>query len=400
MEDQITFRVRLRPFRIPHSHSPLPSDEMSDRHPINGEMSLQPAAQQCQVCLVGGGPIGLEVAYALKMAGIGYQQFEAGQIGHTMTWWAPQTRWFSSNERISICGLPLLTPDQGKATREQYLTYLRTVVQSFDLPINTYEPAVDVERHEDGTFTLTTAARGGHRKTRCEKIILAIGGTDFPRSMNVPGEDLPHVDGYFRDPHAYFGQKVVVVGGKNSAVEAALRCYHAGAKVTLVYRREALPEKSIKYWLMPEISGLMKAGRIRSHLGMEVEKITPTQVHLRGVTCAANGMTFEPTGERQVVEADEVLKLIGYEQDKRLFKRAGVALEGPQERPVYDEQTMETNVPGIYVAGTAIGGTQSSFKVFLENCHGHGRKIVAHLTGKPPEEAQALATNVELQPES
>lgn len=373
---------------------------MSDRLTADGEVSSPHPDLHCRVALVGGGPIGLEVAHALKKAGIDYQQFEARQIGHTMTWWAPGSHWFSSNERISICGLPLLTPDQGKATREQYLTYLRTVVQTLDLHVNSYEPAVDIERHEDGTFTLITAPRGGRRRTRCEKIILAVGGTDFPRTMNVPGEELPHVDGYFREPHIYFGRKVVVVGGKNSAVEAALRCYHVGAEVTLVYRREALPEKSIKYWLMPEISGLMKAGRIRSHFSVEVEEITPTHVHLRGVTCAADGMTFEPTGERMAIAADQVLKLIGYEQDKRLFRRAGVELEGPQGRPAFDEATMETNIPGIYVAGTAIGGTQGSFKVFLENCHAHAAKIVAHLTGKPLEEAKTLATNVELQPES
>ena len=369
--------------------------------------------ESCEVAVVGGGPIGLEMAQALGREGINYRVFEAGQIGHTMTWWAPQTRWFSSNERISICGVPLLTTDQSKATREQYLTYLRQIVRTFDLNVKTYEPAVDVVRHDDGTFTLVTAPRGGRRHTRCEKIVLAVGGTDFPRSLSVEGEDLPHVDGYLREPHDYFGLRVLIVGGKNSAVEAALRLHHAGADVALSYRRSHLPEKSIKYWLTPEITGLIKAGRIAAHFDTTPVRIGPTNVTLARLepsdppSEAGPNDAPERTDDRAALEqfdvpADRVLKLIGYEQDKRLFKRAGVELAGEGRGPVYDEATMRTSVPGLYVAGTAVAGTQGKYRTFLENCHVHVSRIVDDLLGREPAEDAAATVRAEalLQPES
>ena len=345
----------------------------------------------CDVAVVGGGPIGLELAHALHREGVDYRHFEAKQIGHTMSWWAPETRWFSSNERISICGVPLVTTDQSKATREQYLAYLRMLVQAFDLKVRTFEPAVDAVRHDDGTFTLVTASRTGRRHTRCEKIVLATGGTDFPRTLGVEGEDLPHVDGYFREPHEYFGLRVLIVGGKNSAVEAALRAHHAGADVTLSYRRSELPEKSIKYWLTPEINGLIKAGRIKAHFDTNVSRITPTHVTLA-----------RHDGGAVDVPADRVLKLIGYEQDKRLFKRLGVELSGEALSPVYDEATMRTSVPGIYVAGTAVGGTQGRYRVFLENCHIHVTRIADALLGRAPagDAEPTPREEVLLQPES
>jgi thioredoxin reductase (NADPH) len=175
---------------------------------------------------------------------------------------------------------------------------------------------------------------------------------------------------YFHDPHDYFRKKLLIVGGKNSAVEAALRCYHAGADITLSYRREMLPEKSIKYWLWPEIRGLIEAGRINACFSSNVVSISPTHTTLR-------------CGERiWDVDADFVLALIGYEQDNALFKKAGLALTGSCQAPEYDPGTMETSVKGVYVAGTSIGGTQDKYSVFIENCHVHVERIVAALMGK------------------
>src|SRR4051812_2713476 len=201
--------------------------------------------QQTDVVIVGAGPIGLEMAVALKRAGVDYVHLEAKQVAYTISWFAPQTRFFSSNERIAIAGVPLQTPDGTKATREQYLTYLRTVVEQFDLRVNTYEPVIGIARGADGMFTLTTRPSVGERSYLARRVVLVTGGTDHPRKLGVPGEDLPHVDHYFRDPHLYFRRRVMIVGGKNSAVEAALRCYNAGAEVAICYRREKLPEKSI-----------------------------------------------------------------------------------------------------------------------------------------------------------
>lgn len=349
---------------------------------------MQDVQEQYEVAIIGAGPIGIELAVALKRAGISYVQFEAGQVGNTMMWWAPQTRFFSSNERISIAGVPLMTSDQGKATREEYLAYLRTVVTQFDLNIRTYEPVKEVERSADG-FVIATEPRTGRVKTKVKKIVLVTGGTDRPRRLEISGEDLPHVSAYFHDPHAYFRKRLLIIGGRNSAVEAALRCHHAGAEVALSYRRNELPSKSIKYWLLPEMNGLIHAGRIAAHFDTVPVRITPAAVTLK-----RGDETFD-------VPADFVLKLIGYEQDNALLKMCGIELTGDDAVPKFDPLTMQTNVPGIYVAGTAVGGTQTRYRIFLENCHVHVDAILASLTGTSPPAGAACAQPLELaNPES
>jgi thioredoxin reductase (NADPH) len=334
-----------------------------------------------EVAIVGAGPIGLELAVALKRRGISYVQFDAGQVGHTISWWAPQTRWFSSNERIAIAGVPLVTPDGGKATREQYLAYLRSVVQQFDLHVRTYEKVTSI-RPSDGGFEIVSGSvlpSGEHRNTvRVRRIVLATGGTDRPNRLGIPGEDLPHVSHYFQDPHAYFRRRLLIVGGKNSAVEAALRSHHAGARVTLSYRQARLPVKSIKYWLLPEMQSLLDSGKIEGLLETQPVSITAEAVHLRLAD-----------GSIRVCPADFVLLLTGYVADMSLFRLAGVRLQDENERPEFNEQTMETSVPGIYVAGTAAAGTQTRYALFLENCHEHVTRIVAHLTGVSAVENQA-----------
>src|SRR4051794_38331479 len=207
--------------------------------------------EHTDVAVVGAGPIGIELAVGLKRAGFDYLHFDAKQIGYTISWFAPQTRFFSSNERIAIAGVPIQTWDQGKSTREEYLAYLRRIVIQFDLKVRTYEPVVAIEPRGDG-FELTTRPAGDEKRIRARKIVLCTGGTDHPRRLGVPGEELPHVSHYFQDPHTYFRRRLLIVGGKNSAVEAALRCHHAGAHVAISYRRAQLPSKSIKYWPPPE----------------------------------------------------------------------------------------------------------------------------------------------------
>ena len=391
------------------------------------------------VAIVGAGPIGLEMAVALKRRGIDYLHFDARQIGYTISWFAPQTRFFSSNERIAIAGIPLETPDQSKATREQYLAYLRSVVNQFDLQVRTYEPVVGIERR-DGEFVITTNPKSGQRRCLAKRLILATGGTDRPRRLQIDGEDLPHVSHYFRDPHEYFRRRVLIVGGKNSAVEAALRCHHAGAKVLLSYRRSELDSRSIKYWLTPEITSLIRSGRIDGHFATLPIRITESEVvmeqvgeqaqrhglsratsregtearseegeergeirlqadeHLRHATITNHqnhvpitARLSSPKSNHQVtVAADFVLLLIGYEADVSLLKLAGVELLGNCQAPRYNPQTMETNVPALYVAGTATGGTQDKYALFIENCHVHVERIIAALTGAAPPHALAL----------
>ncbi len=347
-----------------------------------------------KVAIIGAGPLGIELAVALKRASIPFIHFDARQIGHTISGFPPQTRFFSSNERIAIAGVPLQTPDQMKCTREQYLAYLRCVVQQFDLKINTYEPVVDIrltpspgtpvkgrgEGRAGSTFTITTIHNNIQKTHTAEKIILATGGTAHPRRLNVPGEDLPHVHSHWSDPHDYFNKKVLIVGGKNSAVETALRFHNAGAKVALSYRSQELPAKSIKYWLLPEINSLIKSGAINAHPGTQVKRITPTHVHL------SSGAE---------IEADFVVPQIGYTADMSLCKLANIQLEGDRQIPVYNPNTMESTVPGIYLCGTVIGGTQDQYEIFIENGHAHVEKIVAHLTGTSKPIPEVIYANPE-----
>jgi thioredoxin reductase (NADPH) len=206
------------------------------------------------------------------------------------------------------------------------------------------------------------------------------------------------VSHYFDDPHKYFRKRVLVVGGKNSAVEAALRCHSAGAHVSISYRRPKLPARSIKYWLLPEINGLIDTGRITGYFGTVPTEIAPTHVRLERwadpEAPADPSLPFAAPETRILTPAaDFVLLLVGYEADMSLARLAGIELRGDCQTPTFDERTMETNVPGVYVAGTAVAGTQDKYRVFIENCHVHVDRILAALTGAPtPPTPQPLAS--------
>lgn len=326
-----------------------------------------------EALIVGAGPIGLELAVAFQRAGVDAIQIEAGAIGQTITWYPRQARFFSSPERIAIAGVPLVTTDQSKASREEYLAYLRGIVEQFDLDIRAGERVTDLTRDADGVFTVITTAAGGPAGYRARRVILTIGDMAFPMELGIPGESLPHVTHYFDEPHPYFRRRLLVVGGRNSAVEAAIRCHRAGARVTISYRGAEFPKESVKYWLLPEIEGFIRQGHIEFLPGTEAVEIRPTEAVLRHR--GTGGLTTHP--------ADFVLLMTGYRADLSLFRQAGVTLEGDNESPRHNPETMETDVPGLYVAGTAAAGTQRRFRLFIENCHVHVDRIVAHVTGRP-----------------
>ena len=332
--------------------------------------------------LVGAGPIGLELAVALKSLDVDYVHLDAGQIGQTVSWYPPQTTFFSSPDRIAIAGVPLVTPDQAKATREQYLAYLRGVVDQFDLRVNTYEKVTRVERDGDGKHVVhTQRADATEHRYAAPHLVLAIGDMHAPRRLEIPGEDLPHVSHYFDDPHRYYRRKLLIVGGRNSAVEAALRCHRVGAEVTVSYRGDDFEDNGVKYWLLPEINGLVRSGAIAFHPRTVPAEIRPGAATLRHAR--ADGET--PNGEAFDVESDFVLLLTGYAQDKTLFERAGVTLEGENRAPRFDPETMETDAAGVFVAGTAAAGTQARFKLFIENCHPHAARIARAIAGRRPD---------------
>ncbi|MCW5775050.1 MAG: NAD(P)-binding domain-containing protein [Phycisphaeraceae bacterium] len=348
---------------------------------------------ESDVLVVGAGPIGLEVAAGLKGVGVSYSHVEAGQIGATFGWWAPRTRFFSSPERLNLCGVPIPSVDQGKITGEEYQAYLREIVRQFGLEVRSYRRVVRVERDGDA-FVVRTArslhgvggekeleraqamhdpAEGkGGEEYRARRVVLAIGNMHRPRMIGVPGERLPHVSHFFEGPHKYFGTRLLIVGGKNSAVEAALRCRRAGARVTISYRGERLDEQRVKHWLRPEIEWLIEQGEIGWLPHTVVREIRDGSVVLND----ASGRSA-PT----VVETDFVLLMTGYVQDPTILEAFGVALEGPERRPAHNPRTMETNVPGVFVAGTACGGSQERARYFIENTHVHADRIVRAVTG-------------------
>lgn len=345
-----------------------------------------------ETIIIGAGPIGIELAAALKKRGHDFALLEAGSIGSTMGWWAPGTKFFSSPERIAIAGVPLTTRDQEKATREEYLAYLRTVIGVYDIPVHTRTRVVEAKAVAGG-FELTAARSthgvggpaelvgpgliGGRRETwHAKRLVLVIGDMHRPRMLGVPGEDGPQVSHYFDDPHVYFPSRVLVVGGKNSAVEAAIRCYRAGCRVTLSYRRAALDPDRVKYWLLPEIEWLIDKGHIEFR-----PSTVPVSFDADGARLERLDAHGQPTGEVERFEADHVLLLTGYVQDPGLFEQLGVELMGDSHKPKISLATMETNVPGVFVAGTAIGGTQPRARVFIETSHVHVERIVAAIEG-------------------
>jgi thioredoxin reductase (NADPH) len=345
---------------------------------------------ETDVGIVGAGPIGLELAAALKRAGVDYVQWEARQIGHTFTWWPRETYFFSTTERIEIAGVPIPNTAQQRTTGEEYLAYLRSVAEQLELPVRAYEPVVDIERREGrdgGGFCVHTRPRKGERAYVCRRLVLANGDMHGPNLLDIPGEDLPHVSHYFRDVHPYFRQQLLIVGGRNSAAEAALRCWRAGAHVTVSYRRAAFDADVVKHWILPDLQAQIEAGNIGFLPLTQPVAITPTHVMLERLRPDGTA-----SGERFQQPADFVLLLTGYVGDVRLFERAGVTLAGPGRAPVYNPETMETDVPGLYVAGTvAAGQRQTRYTLFIENTHVHVGRIVQALTGQWPERLGTVA---------
>ncbi len=316
----------------------------------------------CDVLVVGAGPIGLETAAVLQNEGWRVRVVDAGPIGATIArTFPPHTRFFTSPERLELFGLAISAQWQEKLTGEEYLSYLRQYVATHRLVVDTYTTVTAYDGH-----VVSAAALSGRQVTyRPRHIVLATGGTDHARRLGVPGEQLPHVRCHLGDPHRYTGRRVVIVGGRNSAVESALRCYRVGAEVHLVHRGPEIHDR-VKFWLRPEVVSLVAEGRIVGHLPDEVAAITTEAVVL-------------VSGAQ--VAADDVILQIGYVQDRRVFDLFGVPLSGIRQAPCLDRRTLRAGP--VHVVGTAIAGTQDRFEVFIENSHDHARIVAAALAGRP-----------------
>lgn len=332
--------------------------------------------------LVGAGPIGIEMATVLRRAGLAYLHLESGPIGNTITRWPRHTRFFSSPEWIALCGVPIQTAGQEIVTGEEYLAYLRLVVERFNLDVRTYEPVTSISGSLGDFHVRTRDLAGAEHAYHAKTIILATGDMNHPRATGVPGEQLPHVTHYWNDPHDYFQRKLLIVGGRNSAVEAALRCWRAGVEVAVSYRGAILDEKRLISRLHLEIDLLIRNGRITFYPLSEPVEIAPGVTRLRGVpggdnlrntAAEAHGGKAKliPEGEDREIPADFVYLATGFEMDQSLYEGLGITFEGDERRPTHDPRTMESNVEGVYVIGTAIGGNQRGYKVFITTSHEH-----------------------------
>ncbi len=311
--------------------------------------------------IVGAGPSGLSAAIAAKQRDLDYHVLEQGVLVNSIYRFPPQMVFFTTPELLEIGGLPFVSPYE-KPTRAEALNYYRKVVEKYDLQISYDERVLSVQREDDVFAVETRTSRGVRRARHAQNILLAIGYYDHPNLIGVPGEDLPHVSHYYSEPHAYFRRRVVIVGGGNSAAEAALECFRAGAQVTLVHRRAEL-KASIKYWVKPDIENRIKEGSVAARFDTCVTEIRPTSVILR--TAGSEGDDELP--------ADTVLLLTGYRSDSNLLRAAGVHLNEHCE-PTLNPETFETNVPGLFLAGGAVTGMDTSH-IFIENGRFHGEKI-------------------------
>lgn len=337
------------------------------------------------VLVIGAGPIGIEVASGLKYAGAEYIQIEAGALAQTIYNWPGRARFFSSPERVAVAGIPIQTPHQEMIPREEYLAYLRTVVEVRGLNVSTYEKAVSIEGggSSQRRFRVTTESLTGGREIFCAHIVFATGDMSFRNKLNIPGEDtvyqnlgIPMIRQTLEDPHLYFGRRVLVVGGRNSALEAALRCFRSGARVALSYRKKALEKEHTNSRLYLELSILISKGCIDFY-----PQTVPAEFRAGIAVLKTSDEGNEEAAGLKEIETDFVVVATGFHADLSLLEQAGVAFEGDERVPCFDPETMETNVPGIFLAGTVVSGGKQTYKDFIDTSHGHTLKIVRHITG-------------------
>jgi len=317
--------------------------------------------------IAGAGPIGLACAISARRRGIEPLVLDAGPLVNSIVHYPPGMMFFTTPERLEIGNHPIVCAGP-KPTREEAMMYYRGVARVEELAVRTWTRLVTAERQKDRIRCVVETAAGVDELTT-DRLVLATGYFDHPNRLHVPGENLPHVSHYFDEAHLSWGLDVVVVGGKNSAVEAALQLFRAGARVTLVYRGAAL-KPSVKYWLGPDLTNRLRAGEIQGRFSTNVVRIDPGWV------------TIAPAdGVEERVPADRVYALTGFTPDFALFRGLGIELDPGTDRPRLDPETLETNVPGIYMAGSIASGRAIS-EVFIENGRYDGEKIFGDVAGR------------------
>ncbi|ARK22863.1 YpdA family putative bacillithiol disulfide reductase [Sporosarcina ureae] len=305
--------------------------------------------------IVGGGPCGLSAAIELQNIGLSVVVIEKGNIVHSIYNYPTHQTFFSSSLKLSIGKTPFITA-MDKPKRNDALVYYRTVAQIEELQINSHERVEDVVKNGN-QFTVKTDKAVYSAKY----VVVATGYYDQPNRLHVEGEDLPTVFHYFKEAHPYFNKKVTVIGGKNSAVDAALELQRAGAHVTVVYRNDTY-SKSVKPWILPGFDSLVRNGQIDMYFNADVTKINE-----KAVTVNQQGETFD-------LESDYVFAMIGYHPDHAFLRKIGIEVDETSGRPIFNEESMETNVENLFIAGVIAAGNNAN-EIFIENGRFHGGMI-------------------------
>ena len=322
--------------------------------------------RQIDVAIVGAGPCGLAVGVAVKPAGLDAVLFDRGCLVQALVEYPIYMTFFSTPERLEIGGIPFVVADR-KPTRREALAYYRAVARRGELAVRQYEEVVGAAG-EAGAFALKTRDRdGGERTWSARSVVIATGALYQPNLLGIPGEGSRKVRHAFREPHPYADQDVVVVGGGSSAVETALELYRAGARVTVVHFENRF-DAGVKPWVLPDIANRIEAGDVGARWRSRLTDIRAGEVEIR----------HEDTGERETLPNDWVFAMTGWRPDHRLLRALGVRVAPDTGIPAHDPGTMETNVPGVYVAGVITAGFDAN-KVFIENGRHHGDLIVGSL---------------------
>jgi thioredoxin reductase (NADPH) len=321
------------------------------------------------IIIIGGGPIGLACGLEAQKAGIDYLILEKGSLVNSLYNYPVNMTFFSTSERLEIGGVPFVS-NNAKPTRNEALEYYRRVTTSHHLHVHLFEEVKDISsrlqvtsNQEPGILFSITTTKANYTANH---IIIATGFYDIPYLLNVPGENLPKVTHYYKDPHFYAFQKVVVVGAQNSAVDAALETWRKGADVTMVIRGEDVGQR-VKYWVRPDIVNRIKEGSIKAYMNSTVAAIHEHEVDIN----TPDGMI--------TIENDWVIALTGYQPNLEFLKKIGIQLsEDEVRKPSYNEETHETNVKNIYLAGVICGG-MNTHRLFIENSREHAERIIAHI---------------------
>jgi len=319
------------------------------------------------VLVVGAGPTGLACAIETQRAGLRTVVIDKGCLCNSLFHYPSGMTFFTTPELLEIGDMPFSSPNQ-KPSRNEALEYYRKVADHYRLELRQYQ-TVSSLTGEDGDFLVTSMDQFARQRSYvARKVILATGYYDLPNYLEVPGEELPKVLHYYNDPHPYYDQNILVIGGKNSAAIAALDLWRHGARVTLVHRGEAM-HRHVKYWILPDINNRIKNGEVAAYFSSTVTRIGEDSVDL-----------LTPKGT-VTLENDYVFALTGYHPDFDFLAAAGVRMEGLDRCPVCDPQSLESNVPGLYLAGVIVAGARTN-EIFIENGRFHGRQIAQDVERK------------------